>query len=98
MPSTFLSTATTLAATAVVSVLVSAVLVQRLNDRKLEQLLKEWGRRRQEERTGRIRAEVKLRTALRDLQQLEAAGGRAGETQKTMILNCIGTVVSPYVD
>jgi len=62
-----------------------------------------WRRRRDEERTGRIRAEVKLRTALKgggENTQLQAIGNGSKakniDNNRTRMLEIIGTVVSPY--
>ncbi|CAB9504724.1 Putative S-adenosylmethionine-dependent methyltransferase RcsF [Seminavis robusta] len=65
--------------------------------------------RRREERTGRIRAEVKLRTLSKEKEALEwqltttdsATASTNGGTTKSsvnhpMVLRCVGTVVSPY--
>jgi tRNA (adenine37-N6)-methyltransferase len=60
--------------------------------------------RRREERTGRIRAEVKLRTLSKEKTalSLRIKAGSGGESsneqaqQHAMALKCIGTVVSPY--
>ena len=79
---------------------------------RLSQKLEEWEERRREERTGRIRAEVKLRTMCKEKEALQvellsktaASSGGDSSTMKDnnnddknkMILNCIGTVLSPY--
>jgi len=65
--------------------------------------------RRKEERTGRIRAEVKLRTLYKQIEALEmtaienrSSSSTVGQTstkiqdQHRMILQCSGTIVSPY--
>ena len=64
--------------------------------------------RRQEERTGRIRAEVKLRTVSKELEQLRLKDERnddniamtkdnSSTSLHRMVLGCIGTVESPYI-
>lgn len=65
------------------------------NDKAILELGAEWSKKRQEERTGRIRAEVKLRTALKELQQYSNHHEQKSSS-KTMVLICIGTVISPY--
>ena len=78
----------------------------------MEAELSQWQTWRQEERTGRIRAEVKLRTALKEIEQLKhqqllqksgQTDGNANNSKSTstsstttMLLQCIGTVHSPY--
>jgi tRNA (adenine37-N6)-methyltransferase len=60
--------------------------------------------RRREERTGRIRAEVKLRTLSKEKTalalQIKAGSGEESSNQQApqhaLALKCIGTVVSPY--
>jgi tRNA-Thr(GGU) m(6)t(6)A37 methyltransferase TsaA len=68
--------------------------------RELERLQNEWSQKRQEERTGRIRAEVKLRATLKELQIAESntavTKSENKQDKKTMVLRCIGTIVSPY--
>jgi tRNA-Thr(GGU) m(6)t(6)A37 methyltransferase TsaA len=62
----------------------------------------DWSQKRHEERTGRIRAEVRLRTSLKEKQQLHNQGNESleGEGASTksssMLLSPIGSVVSPY--
>jgi hypothetical protein len=62
----------------------------------------EWEQKRQEERTGRIRAEVKLRKALKQQQQQNqhasnnTNGSEKNEDEHAMKLTTIGTIVSPY--
>lgn len=58
----------------------------------------EWTRKRQEERRGRIRAEVKLRTALKEQNSTIAASrnGEMDDSTLTFPLKRIGTIVSPY--
>eukprot|EP00980_Cylindrotheca_fusiformis_P019272 scaffold6591_cov106-Cylindrotheca_fusiformis.AAC.2 len=53
----------------------------------------EWERRRQEERTGRIRAEKKLRNMLNQERHLSEQNSN---DEYAMNLSTIGTVVSPY--
>jgi tRNA-Thr(GGU) m(6)t(6)A37 methyltransferase TsaA len=70
----------------------------------VEHIRKELADRRQEERAGRIRAEVKLRTVLKNLQEIKSFANAdasqlnemVAKKKRTMLLNCIGTVVSPY--
>lgn len=75
--------------------------------KKLRQVEQKWSSFRQEERTGRIRAEVRLRTASKELDQIKqkqqqnANDSNSGEhkaspNDTTMLLRCIGTVSSPY--
>jgi tRNA-methyltransferase O len=78
----------------------------------IKRLQQEWENRRQEERTGRIRAEVKLRTLLKEQQRqqhqlrqlpeidvknkMQHAVPVAPPPPRTMLLHCIGTVTSPF--
>jgi len=65
--------------------------------RATQALEEEWSKKRQEERTGRIRAEVKLRNALKDLQRVLLSNDSSNTNKDAeMLLRCIGTVVSPY--
>lgn len=72
--------------------------------RSMQLLSKQLKERRGEERTGRIRAEVKLRTLSKEktalaLQIKTSSGDESSspqEQQNAMVLKCIGTVVSPY--
>lgn len=83
-----------------VAAMVYAYRVRRKSHEDVEDIVNELTKKRQEERTGRIRAEVNLRTALKKLQQFnseaESNKHEDGCTRKTMLLQCIGTVVSPY--
>jgi tRNA-Thr(GGU) m(6)t(6)A37 methyltransferase TsaA len=63
------------------------------HQRKNQQLSQEWEKKRQEERTGRIRAEVKLRNALK--QQTQTSDITMDDPH-AMKVSTIGTVVSPY--
>ena len=79
---------------------VAAAVVYRSLDR---QTLDQTNQRCQEERTGRIRAEVKLRTVQKELQQLKLERLRKQETRTEedvashlLLLRCIGTVESPF--
>jgi tRNA-Thr(GGU) m(6)t(6)A37 methyltransferase TsaA len=101
------SVATIVAASAVTA-LATFALTRTLNRRQLDKV----HRLRHEERTGRIRAEVRLRTALKDLQQQHNNGakenppgsldnGEADSAANTstvtqMTLRSIGVVVSPF--
>lgn len=71
--------------------------------RQLRRALHEMEERRKEERTGRIRAEVRLRQVTKQLQQLGANGvdhsttnGSSKPNTTSMLLKSIGTVTSPY--
>jgi tRNA-Thr(GGU) m(6)t(6)A37 methyltransferase TsaA len=77
-------------------------------ERQLQDVLRQVEERRKEERTGRIRAEVKLRQVTKDLQQIRAqqiihtnssnsdGTSKGGTTSTNMLLTSIGTVTSPY--
>jgi tRNA (adenine37-N6)-methyltransferase len=95
-------------------------LPDRRQDDEIRRLCFRLQQQRKEERTGRIRAEVRLRTALKQVQQLQiklhSQEGRNGndgtkphtnigdETNgslisgraETMLIQCIGTVTSPF--
>jgi tRNA-Thr(GGU) m(6)t(6)A37 methyltransferase TsaA len=67
----------------------------------MELVSREWGDRRQEERTGRIRAEVKLRAAVKQQKKEEALASHeekssANHHEYAMKIKAIGKVVSPY--
>lgn len=81
----------TVAITASISSLLTAAFCYSWHQRKSEQESQEWERKRQEERTGRIRAEVKLRNALK-----RQSSGNSAEDPHAMNLSTIGTIVSPY--
>lgn len=101
-----LATAAAAAVTAVGATLIASYCMWQTQQRRTQALEEEWSKKRQEERTGRIRAEVKLRNALKDLQRLQQLQAKAnksnGRTNRDpskdaeMLLQCIGTVVSPY--
>ncbi|KAL3902798.1 MAG: hypothetical protein SGILL_010693, partial [Bacillariaceae sp.] len=81
----------------------AAWLWQQLSDERKERqsIISEWEQKRQEERTGRIRAEVKLRDALAKLktsQSLSPSKNKAAASTDPylMPLSTIGTIVSPY--
>jgi tRNA (adenine37-N6)-methyltransferase len=82
-----------------------------------DEVLRQLQQQRKEERTGRIRAEVRLRTALKQVQQLqiqlrsyegrndESHGSEGDATNglhhgnaanESMLIQCIGTVTSPF--
>lgn len=63
--------------------------------RKFAFLSDDWQSKRLEERTGRIRAEVKLRNALNRQRQL-GGGATTNNDPHLMTLSTIGNVVSPY--
>jgi hypothetical protein len=63
---------------------------------RLRNELLEWERKRQEERTGRIRAEVKLRKALKQQQHASNNNNNNNKDEHAMKLTTIGTIVSPY--
>jgi tRNA-Thr(GGU) m(6)t(6)A37 methyltransferase TsaA len=94
------SSATKLVAvTAVVSSLTTALVSYWWHQRTLRSQSSVWNSRRQEERTGRIRAEVKVRTTLKEMQRLRLSSssdtnGNGGDA--VMVMRAIGTVVSPY--
>ena len=70
-----------------------------IHRKRVKALDDDWSKKRQEERTGRIRAEVKLRTSLKELQRLQqflSSDNKQGDQQEQMLLHSIGTVVSPY--
>jgi tRNA-Thr(GGU) m(6)t(6)A37 methyltransferase TsaA len=74
--------------------LATAALCYSLHQRTSLQQSQEWERKRQEERTGRIRAEVKLRNALK--KQQASNSNTTTDDPHAMNLSTIGTVVSPY--
>jgi hypothetical protein len=96
----------------VVASIATALLTSYRHRQDIKRLQQEWENRRQEERTGRIRAEVKLRTLLKEQEQqqhqlrqlLPEIDAKNNKTQhaapvapvRTMLLHCIGTVTSPF--
>lgn len=62
--------------------------------RRIRQLSIEWEGKRSAERKGRIRAEVKLRTALKQHHEGSTSKNESGD--HVMALKCIGTITSPY--
>eukprot|EP00539_Tryblionella_compressa_P001613 CAMPEP_0178744800 /NCGR_PEP_ID=MMETSP0744-20121128/6965_1 /TAXON_ID=913974 /ORGANISM="Nitzschia punctata, Strain CCMP561" /LENGTH=382 /DNA_ID=CAMNT_0020397961 /DNA_START=45 /DNA_END=1193 /DNA_ORIENTATION=- len=72
-----------------------------LEPRKRKSIISDWEQKRQEERTGRIRAEVKLREALAKLQTTSSILSKdeessGGDNLHILPLSTIGTVKSPY--
>ena len=82
-------------AAATVAGLATAVLCFFWHERKRNELEAAWENKRQEERTGRIRAEVKLRSALAREKRLSPCVADNSDPHM-MKLSTIGTVVSPY--
>jgi tRNA-Thr(GGU) m(6)t(6)A37 methyltransferase TsaA len=80
----------TLAASAA-TLVTTAIFHYWVQKRKIQELSHDWERKRQEERTGRIRAEQKLRIALQKQTQTAIL-----DDPHAMNLSCIGEVVSPY--
>ena len=80
----------------VASSLVTASLCFLWHRQKSHELSSDLHRKRQEERTGRIRAEVKLRNALARQKQLTVSTGNFTSDPHMMNLSTIGTVVSAY--
>jgi tRNA-Thr(GGU) m(6)t(6)A37 methyltransferase TsaA len=72
---------------------VTAAICYWLQRNQSQQLRQEWEKRRGEERTGRIRAEVKLRALL---NEQKGASVSASKDTHAMNMSCIGTIVSPY--
>eukprot|EP00934_Nitzschia_sp_Nitz4_P003245 Nitzschia sp. Nitz4//scaffold25_size161228//104084//105130//NITZ4_002442-RA/size161228-processed-gene-0.192-mRNA-1//-1//CDS//3329544622//3235//frame0 len=66
------------------------------NSRKRNEQADELERKRQEERTGRIRAEVKLRQVLAQQKHGSEENANGSGESNVMRINPIGTVVSPY--
>jgi tRNA (Thr-GGU) A37 N-methylase len=71
--------------------------------RQMQHTIEQWQARRQEERTGRIRAEVKLRTLIKEQQQhkqqqsaSDSSSPNNNNNNNSMTLTCIATVVSPF--
>jgi tRNA-Thr(GGU) m(6)t(6)A37 methyltransferase TsaA len=89
---------------AVCSFGISAYCAYQWHNQRVQQITKELQARRQEERTGRIRAEVRLRTLMKEQQQTKQGTSSSQSKSKTnnkndphpMSLTCIATVVSPF--
>ena len=75
--------------------LVTAALIYRWHQGSVAALRGDLEKKRQEERTGRIRAEVKLRNALAQQKHLTGAADNTDDPHE-MKLSTIGTIVSPY--
>lgn len=74
------------------------ILLRRRHHREIEELRREWSQKRQEERRGRIRAELNLRKTLK-LQNssfVASENGNSGDCTKFFTLKRIGTIHSPY--
>lgn len=72
-----------------------------IHRRTVEQLAVAAEERRREERTGRIRAELKLRTLWKEKEAMGTQSTCITTTneesdRRKMVLQCIGTIVSPY--
>jgi tRNA (adenine37-N6)-methyltransferase len=94
------TTTTVLAATALTAITASVTLSigYYFHRQKLHALEQRAEHRRLEERRGRIRAEVQLRTVGKQKESLELhLNTKAGtEDDHKMVLQCIGTIVSPF--
>ena len=77
---------------AVASGIVTAVVCRNIFERKNRRSNLKWEKKRQEERTGRIRAEVKLRDALSRLKKAKIDDG----DEHVLPLSTVGIVHSPY--
>ena len=97
----------TLAAVAVSSALFASVTTYWLIERRRSNEIASLNERRQEERTGRIRAEIKLRTALKEcikqtstldteVENLRALSSSPRSGAVCMQVRAIGKIVSPY--
>lgn len=73
--------------------LITAAVCYSWHKRETEQSSKNWDLKRQEERTGRIRAEVKLRNVLKEHVSSSAP---STDDPHAMKLSTIGIIVSPY--
>jgi len=73
----------------------TAAICRNIMERRKRQSILEWKKKRDEERTGRIRAEVKLRNALSNLKK-QKLGGDNKNDQHIFPLTTIGIVESPY--
>jgi tRNA-Thr(GGU) m(6)t(6)A37 methyltransferase TsaA len=91
------SQSTTIALTATVAATITSLVTLGFSYNwyrtQIKEESQEWERRRQEERTGRIRAEKKLRNTLN--QQRHSSQENADDPY-AMKLSTIGTIVSPY--
>ena len=74
----------------------ASVAVYYYQEGRSHDMAQELERKRQEERTGRIRAEQKVRKLLLLQQQQQQQETTAPEDEYVMKLSCIGKVVSPY--
>ena len=77
---------------AAASGIVTAVVCRNIFERKNRRSNLKWEKKRQEERTGRIRAEVKLRDALSRLKKAKIDDG----DEHVLPLSTVGIVHSPY--
>lgn len=85
------------AAAAAVSSIITVGLCYVFHRQKSNELSVDLEGKRQEERKGRIRAEVKLRNALARQKQLSVSSANSSASDPHMMkLSTIGTVVSPY--
>lgn len=101
------SIAIAMTATSALCAVVAALVTLRVSNRRYEEKMeaesKEWERRRQEERKGRIRAEQKLRNLLNEKKHatpsdegIDTTGDGNDSDPYAMRLSTIGTIVSPY--
>jgi len=100
--------ATAIAATT--AALLTASICSSHHKKQNEKLIAKLEETRQAERTGRIRAEMKLRTHLKDQEanaidesngvseggKTSGGGGGSSQQKHNLLLHCIGTIVSPY--
>lgn len=102
-PASSIVAVTTSTAFALTASIVTWQISKRYHQKQLHMLEQKWQQRRQEERTGRIRAEIKLRT-LSKQQQQEATANAINDNSKhidkiesdVMKITPIGHVVSPF--
>jgi len=106
-PSSATLSVAVVAAASIISTVSALSVAYWWHQRTVTQVHQEWQSLRQEERTGRIRAEVKLRTLVKEQQQLkqqqqssvsntEQSSTNSKKKTTSMHLESIGVVVSPY--
>jgi tRNA-Thr(GGU) m(6)t(6)A37 methyltransferase TsaA len=86
------------------SLLILSVTAYKFHTKKIEEIRKHFGDLRDAERKGRIKAEIKLRTQVKEEEKRVAASlafysnekSSSDSDEKPMLLKCIGSVRSPF--
>jgi tRNA-Thr(GGU) m(6)t(6)A37 methyltransferase TsaA len=76
--------------------IITFAIAHTFHKKQLALLTSQWQQRRQEERTGRIRAEVKLRTQSKEKRQGQQQPTNIHDDTPHLTMTAIGKIISPY--